>query len=587
MHRFAAGLSAAFLIVTAMSAQAAATQKPSNADARFKAIYTKEWNWREDQFASGENGGHEEIIDHLPKVDPATQEMRLHYWENVLKQVKAIPRGQLSSKEQINYDVYIPQIEVLIANQKFRDYEAPANSDTTFWTDLGYTARSNFRGEKDYVSWIAQMRDVPRYFHDEMNEMRAGLKRGFTPPQVTMQGRDGSITAVLNAKPEDTLFYEPFKHMDGIAPDRQAALRAQALDVIRTQVQPVYGELLKFWNTEYVPGARKTLAADDLPDGKAYYRAKIFEFTTLDMDPAEIHKIGEQEVATLHQQMLDTMKETGFKGDFAAFQEFLRTDPQFYAKTPQELLNDAAWIAKEFDGKASQYFGLLPRSRFAIKPVPDDLAPFYTSGRGGPGVYLVNTYDLPHRPLFNLRAMTLHESAPGHAFQMPLAMEDKSLPDFRRYTYISAYGEGWALYCEYLGVEMNMYPTAYDRFGYLGWQIWRAVRLVVDTGIHSQGWTRDQAIQYMRQYTALPDHEIQTEVDRYIAWPGQALSYYLGEMEIKKARAKAEAALGPKFNIRAFHDTVLQLGSVPMPVLEARIDKFIADGGKGPYPDLE
>jgi uncharacterized protein (DUF885 family) len=305
------------------------------------------------------------------------------------------------------------------------------------------------------------------------------------------------------------------------------------------------------------------------------------------MDPAEIHKIGEQEVATLHQQMLDTMKETGFKGDFAAFQEFLRTDPQFYAKTPQELLNDAAWIAKEFDGKASQYFGLLPRSRFAIKPVPDDLAPFYTSGRGGPGIYLVNTYDLPHRPLFNLRAMTLHESAPGHAFQMPLAMEDKSLPDFRRYTYISAYGEGWALYCEYLGVEMNMYPTAYDRFGYLGWQIWRAVRLVVDTGIHSQGWTRDQAIQYMRQYTALPDHEIQTEVDRYIAWPGQALSYYLGEMEIKKARAKAEAALGPKFNIRAFHDTVLQLGSVPMPVLEARIDKFIADGGKGPYPDLE
>ncbi|MBS0274689.1 MAG: DUF885 family protein [Proteobacteria bacterium] len=588
MHRFVTGLSAAFLIAAAaMPAHAATAQKSPSADARFKAIYTKEWKWREDQFASGENGGHEEIIDHLPKVDPATQEMRLHHWEDVLKQVKAIPRGRLSPKEQVNYDVYIPQIEVLIASQKFRDYEAPANSDTTFWTDLGYTARSNFRSEKDYVSWIAQMRDVPRYFHEEMDEMRAGLKRGFTPPQVTMQGRDGSITAVLNARPEDTLFYEPFKHMDGIAPDRQAALRAQAIDVIRTQVQPVYADLLKFWDNEYVPGARKTLAADDLPDGKAYYRAKIFEFTTLDMDPAEIHKIGEQEVARLHQQMLDTMKETGFKGDFAAFQEFLRTDPQFYAKTPQELLDKAAWIAKEFDGKASQYFGLLPRSRFAIKPVPDDLAPFYTSGRGGPGIYLVNTYDLPHRPLFNLRAMTLHESAPGHAFQMPLAMEDKSLPDFRRYTYISAYGEGWALYCEYLGVEMGMYPTAYDRFGYLGWQIWRAARLVVDTGIHSQGWTRQQAIDYMRQYTALPDHEIQTEVDRYIAWPGQALSYYLGEMEIKKARAKAEAALGPKFNIRAFHDAVLQLGSVPLPVLDARIDKFIADGGKGPYPDLE
>ncbi|HEY2032746.1 MAG TPA: DUF885 family protein [Rhizomicrobium sp.] len=588
MHRFVIGLGAAFLIVAAaMPAHAATAAKSSSADAQFKALYTKEWKWREEQYASGENAGHEEIVDHLPKVDPATQDVRQRYWEDVLKQAKAIPRAQLSPKEQVNCDVYIPQIEVLIADQKFRDYEMPANSDTTFWTDLGYTARGDFKNEKDYVNWIAQMRDVPRYFHEQMDEMRAGVKRGFTPPQVTLQGRDASISNVVNAKPEDSLFYEPFKHMNGVSPDRQTALRAQAVDVIRAQVQPVYAELLKFWNSEYVPGARKTLAADDLPDGKAFYQAQIVEYTTLDMSPAEIHKLGEDEVAKLHQQMIDVMKETGFKGDFAAFQEFLRTDPQFYAKTPQELLDKAAWIAKEFDGKASTYFGLLPRARFAIKPVPDDLAPFYTSGRGGAGVYLVNTYDLPHRPLFNLRPLTLHESAPGHAFQIPLAAEDKTLPDFRRYTYISAYGEGWALYCEYLGQEMGMYPTAYDRFGYLGWQIWRAARLVVDTGIHSQGWTRDQAIQYMRQYTALPDHEIETEVDRYIAWPGQALSYYLGEMTIRKARAKAEAALGPKFNIRAFHDTVLQLGSVPMPVLEARIDKFIADGGKGPYPDLE
>jgi uncharacterized protein (DUF885 family) len=345
--------------------------------------------------------------------------------------------------------------------------------------------------------------------------------------------------------------------------------------------------LLKFWNEQYVPGARKTLAADDLPDGKAFYRSQIIEYTTLDMDPAAIHKLGEDEVAKLHQQMLDVMKETGFKGDFAAFQNFLRTDPQFYAKTPQELLDKAAWIAKQFDGKASTYFGMMPRSRFAIVPVPADIAPFYTSGRGGPGVYLLNTYDLPHRPLFNLTALTLHESAPGHAWQIPLAAEDKTLPDFRRYGYISAYGEGWALYCEWLGQEMGMYETPYDRYGMLGYQIWRAARLVVDTGIHSQGWTRQQAIDYMLEYTALPQHEIETEVDRYITWPGQALSYYMGEMEIKKLRAKAEAALGPKFNIRAFHDTVLQLGSVPLPVLTGRIDKFIADGGVGPYPDME
>ncbi len=289
----------------------------------------------------------------------------------------------------------------------------------------------------------------------------------------------------------------------------------------------------------------------------------------------------------LRAEMEATMKETGFTGDFAAFQAMLRSDPRFYAKAPQDLLDRAAWIAKEFDGKAGLYFGLLPRARFAIVPVPDDIAPFYTSGRGGPGQYMLNTYDLPHRPLYNLTALTLHESAPGHAFQMPLAMEDKSLPDFRRHSYISSYGEGWALYCEWLGQEMGMYHTPYDRFGMLGYQIWRAARLVVDTGIHSKGWTRAQAIAFFRENTALPDHEIDTEIDRYISWPGQATSYYLGEMAIRAARAKAEKALGDTFNIRAFHDAVLATGSVPLPVLEGQVAKFIASGGKGPYPDLE
>ncbi len=247
----------------------------------------------------------------------------------------------------------------------------------------------------------------------------------------------------------------------------------------------------------------------------------------------------------------------------------------------------AALIAKRFDGKAAQYFGYLPRRRFAIKPVPDDLAPFYTAGRGGANVYLLNTYDLPSRPLYNLTALTLHESAPGHSFQMSIAMEHKDQPVFRQLTYISAYGEGWALYCEQLGLEMGMYDTAYDRFGMLGYQIWRAARLVVDTGIHSQGWTREQAVDYFRQYTALPEHEINTEIDRYIAWPGQALSYYLGERAILEARARAEKALGDRFNIRAFHDTVLSLGSVSLPVLKTRIDQFIDDGGRGPYPDME
>jgi uncharacterized protein (DUF885 family) len=560
--------------------------RKEDANTRFQALYTSEWKWRQEQFADDEDS-RKPIVNHLPKVDPTSQDARLKYWEDVLTKLDAIARTELSPEQQVNYDIYRPQIQVLIANQRFRDFEMPANSDTTFWTDLGYTARRPFRTLQDYKNWLAQLHDVPRYYHEQMDEMRAGLKRGFTPPKVTMEGRDSSITAVTEATPEASLFYTPFKDMPGITATDQAELRAQAVTTIRDVVQPVYVELLKFMRTEYVPGCRTTVSAKDLPDGANFYRAKIREFTTLDLDPAAIHSLGEAEVARLHGEMLAVMKETGFKGDFPAFVQFLRTDPQFYAKSADELLMRAAWIAKKFDAKASLFFGYLPRARFAIKPVPDDLAPFYTAGRGGPGVYLLNTYNLPARPLYNLTALTLHESAPGHAFQMPIAMEHSKQPEFRQHAYISAFGEGWALYCERLGLEMNMYETPYDRFGMLGYQIWRAARLVIDTGVHSQGWSREQAIAYLHDYTALPEHEIETEVDRYIAWPGQALSYYLGEREILAARDKAEKALGANFNIRAFHDTVLELGSVPMPVLGARVDRFIADGGKGPYPDME
>jgi len=575
----------AFLSIVLLAAPAAAAQQ--SADARFEALYTREWAWRMQQFAEDPRAN-APVMDHLPKADAKSEEARLIYWQAVMKDLDAIPRDRLSAKNQINYDVYKPQIQALIDDQRFRDYEMPTNSDSAFWTDLDYTARAPFRGLADYRNWIAQMRDIPRYFAEETQEMQAGLARGFTPPRVTLQGRDASLAGVAKATPQDTAFYIPFKTLPATIPAaEQEKLRAEALAVIAHDVQPAYATLLKFWDDDYVPHTRTTLAAYDLPDGKAYYQSKIREFTTLDMTPEQIHRIGLEQVAKLHAQMIAVMKETGFKGDFPAFLHYLRTDPKFYAKTPLELLKDAAWIAKEFDGKAARYFGHLPRARFAIEPVPPDLAPFYTSGRGGPGVFLLNTYDLPQRPLYNLTALTLHESAPGHAFQIPLAMEDKSLPDFRRYTYISAYGEGWAVYCEWLGVEMGMYKTPYDRFGMLGWQIWRAARLVVDTGIHAEGWSRQQAIDYLHENTALPDHEIETEVDRYISWPGQALSYYLGAMAIREDRAKAEKALGPKFNIRAFHDEVLSLGSVPLPALNAHLDAFIKNGGVGPYPDEE
>ena len=575
------------LLGVAVIAYTAFGAPAQNPDAQLRAIYTEEWKWRLEQFP-GLEGPAKPVPDRLAKVDPATQDARLHYWEDVLHKLDAIPRAKLSPEEQINYDVYRSEIENFVANQKFRDYEMPANSDSAFWSDLGETARHPFKSITDYKNWIAQMRDIPRYFREQIANMRAGLARGLTPPRPTLQGRDKSIATIAEGKPEDNLLYTPFRErMVGVQPADETSLKTEAAQVIREIVQPAYADLLKFFREEYVPHTRTTLAAEALPEGKAYYRQKIREFTTLDLEPDKIHQIGLSEVARLHGLMVDAMHDSGFKGDFPAFVQFLRGDPQFYAKTPQELLNRAAWICKVFDGKSSQYFGYLPRMRFTIKPVPLEIAPFYTSGRGGPGVYLLNTYDLPHRPLYNLPALTLHESAPGHAFQIPIALEHKNQPEFRQHDYISAYGEGWALYCEKLGQEMGMYETPYERFGMLGYQIWRATRLVVDTGVHSQGWTREQALQYMTENTALPEHEIETEVDRYIAWPGQALSYYLGELEILRARENAEKALGTKFNIRAFHDAVLELGSVPLPVLTARVDRFIAEGGKGPYPDME
>ncbi|MCC8535435.1 DUF885 family protein [Xanthomonas axonopodis pv. poinsettiicola] len=588
-------LIAASLIGTPLQVHAAepAPTAQNTAAARFKALYTREWRWRQAQLSGAVDedtqATQDTQSDHLPKVDVATQNQRTAYWQQALAELDAIPQAQLSAEDRVSYQVYRQQLQVLLDQQHFRAWEMPFNSDSAFWSDLGFSAEATLRTREDCQRYLKMLADIPRYFAEHTDNMRSGLARGFSQPRVTLTGRDQSIADVAQARGEANPFYAPFKQLPDTLPAAvQAQLRQQAVQTIDTQVVPAYASLLDFIRNEYQPRARSTLAGEALPDGKAYYRAQIREFTTLDLSPDQIHQIGLREVAKLREQMDATIAESGFRPPagqavFPAFLQFLRTDPQFYAKTPEELLKQAAWIAKRVDAKVGDYIGRLPRRRFAIEPVPPELAPFYTGGRGGPGIYLVNTYNLPSRPLYNLTALTLHESSPGHALQMPLAAEAQGLPAFRRYGYISAYGEGWALYSEYLGQEMGMYATPYDRFGYLTYQMWRACRLVIDTGIHHQGWTREQAQAYLRDNTALSEHEVTTEVDRYIAWPGQALSYYLGELKIIELRHKAEATLGETFDIRAFHDAILETGSVPLPVLEQRIDRFIAEGGKSPW----
>ena len=578
-------IAAALLTATSPSlvhAQApAAPVAATSADARLKALYEAyaDWDQKESGFfvdAKGEN----KPASYLPKVDPATQLARAKFEQGLLDQLNAIPVADLSPPEKVNAAVLREILRAAVTDAKFRDWEMPANSDSNFWTYLN--ERESLDDAAAYQRYIARMRDIPRFFGEEIANMRAGLQRGFTPPQATLAGRDASIASFI--KPgEQNAFYDAFRTMPStISPADQSKLRADARAAIDQAVVPAYRNLLTFYRGTYVPGTRKTTAAHDLPNGDAYYQAQIRKFTTLDMTPEQIHQIGLQQVALIQAQMDQTMRDSGFKGTFPEFLQFLKTDPQFIARKPDDLLGVSAYAAKRVDGKLKDYFEVLPRYRFAIIPVPEALAPFYTSGRGGLEACQMNTYDLPSRPLYNIPVLTLHECTPGHSFQAALAKEGSELPRFRRNIYFSGYGEGWGLYCEWLGNEMGIYRNPYEQFGQQSYAMWRAVRLVIDTGIHRYGWSREKAIDYLAGHTALSQHEVETEVDRYISWPGQALSYKLGELTIRRLRAEAEQQLGTRFDIKKFHTMLLGLGSVPLPVLDDQVHQFITTNKAAP-----
>lgn len=551
---------------------------PSTADARLKTLYGAYAEWDAKETAQIINArGEPAPADHFPRVDPASQARRKGHVEEVLRQLNAIPVKQLSPDEQVNAAVFRAVLENALTDLRFRLWEMPLNSDSSFWT---YLDSEPFDNAADYRRYIGRMRDLPRYFDEEIANMRAGLSRGFSVPRATLEGRDASITPFTESDVAKNPFFAAFKTMPAtISTSEQKALRDQGAAAIQQQVIPAYEKLLAFYRNEYLPKTRTTVSAHDLPDGDAFYRALIREFTTTDMTPEEIHKLGLSEVARIDAEMRKTMAETGFKGSFADFLKFLKSDPQFYAKTPDELMGVSAYVVKRVDAKIGNIIGLLPRRRFGVLPVPDAIAPFYTGGRGAVGPNLdcrMNTYNLPVRPLYNIPALTLHECAPGHSLQIGIQSEQKSLPRFRKYVYFSSTGEGWGLYSEWLGYELGIYRTPYERFGAQSYEMWRAARLVIDTGIHRYGWSRQQAIDYLASHTALSQHEVETEVDRYISWPAQALAYKIGELTIRRLRSEAETKLGPKFDERGFHDTILGLGSVPLSVLEDRIHAWIA-----------
>ncbi len=553
--------------------------------AAFQALHEKDWAFRLAEFPELASAvGDESQAHRLGRVAPEDQQRRYQFRQQVMAELQDISCERLSHAECINYRIFFRQIRQAIEDHENQAQLIPFNSDWGFYMSLARLPKeSEFSRRDNYEAYLSRIEELPAVMDEYIGLMREGLRIGMTQPRVVLEGRDQPIRAQIVAEVEESVFYEPFlSQPEGMESAQWEALQLRAHSAVMQGVVPAYTRLLDFFHSHYLPGARETLGASQLPDGARYYQSQIRWYATVDMSAAQIHAIGLAEVQRIRSEMQDIIDKVGFEGDFSAFIEFLRTDPQFYATSAHQLLAEASYFAKKADGRLPQLFNRLPRQPYGVAPVPEDIAPFYTAGRyvGAPleasrgGYYWVNTYDLRSRPLYALPALTLHEAAPGHHLQGALALEQDDQPAFRRNDYISAYGEGWALYAEHLGVELEIYETPYQHFGRLTYEMWRACRLVIDTGIHAMGWGRQQARDYLAANTALSIHEIATEIDRYISWPAQALSYKLGEYTIRQLRSAAEARLAEGFDVREFHDFILALGSVPLDILQDEVGRW-------------
>jgi uncharacterized protein (DUF885 family) len=519
-------------------------------------------------------------------VSPQDYARRLQVDQRYYRQLLDFDRSQLPPANQLNYDILEFVLRYRIELAGFQPYRMPFVSSNGFFNNIAITLTQSPRhSAADVDLYIERIQALPAYFDQQISNMRYGLQSGFTMPREIMDGVLGVVAAQVVERYDQHPLWAPFESLPaGLTHAQRERFRDAGRKAIESLVMPGYEKVYNFFVDEYLPDARTTVAAIDLPKGRDYYRHLLRFNTTLeDADPDAIHATGLEEVTRIRSQMQDIMREVDFAGDLPAFFDFLRTDPQFYANSAEELLKESAYMAKRIDGILPAYFNKLPRAPYGVFPVPADLAPNYTTGRywwppidgSTGGRYLVNTYALDKRPLYNVTALTLHEAVPGHHLQVALSQEVSDAAEFRSYLYLMGHAEGWGLYCEKLGLEMGVYDTPYDRFGQLTYEMWRATRLVVDTGLHWKGWSREQAVQYMLANSALSELNIRTEIDRYVATPGQATAYKMGEIKIWELRRKAEAALGTAFNLGAFHDIIIADGSMPLSIVERRVDAYI------------
>ena len=534
---------------------------------------------------SYENHNTKEDYSPLGQYTESRFEDYAHFCDSLKTQLKLVNIEKLSEDSQISYKLLNFVLNETIVKYKFKTHWNPILSDGGFHLSLTFRVRP-LTDKKSAVKYLKLLKAIPDYINEQKVLIKKGLDAGMGQPLVIFNGYESTYNLHITESAEENFYYSPFLKLPSqLSKKDKDSLQLAARDVVRNEVIPAFKSVKEFFETTYYPNTRKTIGVSQTPNGSDYYQSRIDFYTTQTNESAEsIHEKGLQEVSRIKKEMKLIVKGLGYKGSLKSFIKFLRTDPQFYPKTADELLKHARNIAKKLDEQLPRFFKTLPRKPYGVAPVPDAIAPKYTAGRyigtsaesTDPGYYWVNTYNLTSRPLYLIPSLTAHEAVPGHHLQGSLNNElPETIPKFRRNLYLSAYGEGWGLYTEFLAEEMGIYTTAYEKFGKFTYEMWRACRLVVDTGIHAFGWTRDEAVSFMEENTSLSIHEINTEIDRYISWPGQALAYKTGEMKIRELRSKAERELGDLFDIRQFHEVILEIGTVTLPILEERVNKYI------------
>ncbi|HYO63731.1 MAG TPA: DUF885 domain-containing protein [Pyrinomonadaceae bacterium] len=564
----------------------AGAQRRAPDDARaLHALFEAEWEWRMRESPTlASRLGDRRYNDRWPDVSLEAYERRHRHRAEALARLARIERARLSPADQLNYDLFRKDYETAVEEYKFRMFLLPVDQRGGIQSANQLTEQLRFQTVKDYEDWIARLRAFPRYMSQTLALMREGRRTRMMWPRVVLQRVTGQVDKQLVARPEDSPFYKPFlKFPDSIPQPERERLSAQAREAVAAGVLPAFREFRDYFVKEYLPASFEQVGIWQLPDGAANYAFQARRYTTTSMTPQQIHEKGLSEVARIRAEMERVMREVGFRGTLKDFFRKLRTDDEFYYKKPSELLEAYRAISKEIDPNLVKVFKTIPRMPYGVVPIPELSAPDTTTAYynapaadgSRPGLYYVNLYKPETRPKYEMMALSLHEAVPGHHFQIARAMELGEIPRFRRFGGYTAFVEGWGLYAESLGDDMGLYGDPYAKFGQLTYEMWRAVRLVVDTGMHHLKWDRQRAIDFFLDNAAKTELDVVNEIDRYITDPGQALAYKIGELKIKELRARASARLGRNFDLREFHDTVLGSGAVPLDVLERNVNAWI------------